>query len=250
MRRLLAPILALLFALAGVQQTQASAVLLSAVYSSQITAPVQLGATNAAAGGSTLTLTTSANSPAGALIVVFASSGSVGLTVPTISSLTDSNASTYTAGNQVVLSGTGGVTPYYCQNCPALNSGSTITVTFNNTGMSMYIGAVSVTGIVSSGALDVQGAGTSTTGTTPSIATGTLARPNEIVFGFVHVDSGAGDSFTEAPGFTSDTPTSLASHSALHSAYRITNGTGSVTYAPVLGTSHLYGANVIGFKGL
>ena len=106
------------------------------------------------------------------------------------------------------------------------------------------IAAVSVAGLA---ARDLQGAGASGTGTAPTIATGVLGWPNEIVFGLTQVTGGAPDAFTEAAGFTSLAP--VLSTDALRWAYQIVGATASVVYAPTLGASRLWGANTLTFAG-
>lgn len=211
--------------------------------------PVQLGGNALPAPNTTVVITTAAAAPAGSLIVVFTENGNTAIQTGTV---TDTAGNTYIAGTAYLADPGGAATsiqPFYCQGCADLPSGSSITVSWAGGNASIYAQAVAVPGIAASSALDVQGASTNAVGTTPSIATGGLAQSSEIVFGFIGVIGGVSDSFTEAAGFTSNTPVTLASHGALRSGYQIVNSTGSVTYAPTLGTSRGYIANVLSFKG-
>ena len=205
-----------------------------------IGAPVQLGAATGAAGSMTLALMTSVDSPAGNTIVVL-----VGDTAAnTVNSLSDSAGNTYVAGLSYSDGTNFRLRPFWCLNALDLPSGGAITATFASTAQSKLMGAVSVSGLA---AADTQGAGATGTGTAPSIATGALGWPAEIVFGMLNVKAGAGDAFTEAPGFTSNTP--ALSTAALRWAWQIVTSNAGVTYAPTLGTSRLWGVNTLTFTG-
>ena len=205
-----------------------------------IATPVQLGSASAAAGSSTLTLTTLADSPAGATIVVFAGDS---LAV-NVNSVTDSAGNTYAAGTQFF--GTSGkARPFHRLNAAHLPAGGAITVTFNTTAAAKLMGAVSVGGLA---APDVEGAGATGTGAAPSAATGPLGWPSEIVFGLAIVAGGAGDGFTESAGFTSNT--AALNGAALRWAWRIVSTGASVTYAPTLAVSRTWATNVKSFSAI
>lgn len=127
-----------------------------------------------------------------------------------------------------------------------LAAGSSITVTYASTSTNAkFMTCMSVSGGVS---FDLNPTGTTGTSTTnPSISSGTMVVPNEILFASVFVLSGAGDSFTEASGWTSG-PTNLST-SALRIAYKAVRASGSVTYAPTLGTARNWVASMMTFRG-
>jgi hypothetical protein len=202
--------------------------------------PVQLGSTSGAGGAAmTLALTTLADAPAGSLIVVL-----VGwVHNAAISSVADSAGNTYAGGNSLTL-GTSRFRPFWCFTAVDLPSGGTITATYTIVTGVKLIGAVAVSGCA---AVDQQATGSTNTSTTPGQATGTLGWPNEIIFGMCQVASGAGDTYTEASGFTANTPALMTD--ALRWAYQIVASNASVTYAPGLGTSRTWGANTLTFSG-
>lgn len=201
--------------------------------------PLALGSANAASGSLTLALTTTADSPAGATIVVFIASGNTA----TINSVTDSAGNTYTAGNSL-SSGSTKQNIYWCIGALHLPAGGTITGAWAASTGSKMLGAMSVSGILS---VDQQPTGTSGTGTSPSITSATLGQAGEIVFAQVTIASGAGDGFTPAPGFT--VGGSASNGAAMRWSYKASLDLGAVTYAPTLGTSRNWGAKLIAFKG-
>ncbi len=207
--------------------------------------PAGIGKKSGGNGGTTNVITTSAASAAGNLIVnIAASDGS-----PTLSSVADSASNSYSAGTALASPAGRHLRAFYVQNAAALAISQTVTTTFSANGAGKYSAAISIQGVAASGALDVQGAGVSGTGTTPSIATGTLAVAAEIVIGFVLVGGGNSDSFTEASGWTSLPSIGAGGGgSILRMAYRVVASTASVTYNPTLGTSRDYVANVMSFK--
>lgn len=211
---------------------------------SSLGTPAQLGTASAASGGvDTLAITTGPNSAAGNLLVLLAAHGTA---AETISSVADSASNTYAAGTQV-SSGNFAIRPFYSAASALLLAGGTITTTFSSNDQ-QYAAAISIPGVLASSPLDKQAAGTASSGTSPSIATGTLAQANEVVIGFIIVEAGAADTFTEASGFTTGGSIALASNSILRWAWKETTATTTVTYAPTLGTSRSYIANVLSFK--
>jgi hypothetical protein len=205
-----------------------------------IGAPVQLGSAAAAAGSMTQALSTTAESPAGNTIVVLAGD----TTGTAVMSVTDSAGNTYVAGLSYSDGANFRQRPFWCLNALDLPSGGTITVAFQTTGGVKLVAAVSVSGLA---AADTQAAGATGTSTAPSIASGALGWPNEIVFGMLSVHSGAADTFTEGSGFTSNSPALMTG--ALRWAYQIVTSNAGVTYAPTLGTSRTWGANTLTFSG-
>lgn len=204
--------------------------------------PLALGAANAAAGALTLVLTTTATAPAGGLIVVVCS-GSQG---SNINSCADSAGNTYTANGiaSTFSNGVGKSHFFWSFNAIALPSGGAITVTYGVVTPVKNMSAVSVTGCA---AADLKGVGALGTSTAPTIATGVLGWPNEIIFGLTQVSAGSADGFTEAAGFTSLAPS--LNGDGLHWAWQITTANASPTYAPTLGTSRTWGVNTLTFSG-
>lgn len=201
--------------------------------------PISLGTASAASGSTSLVLTTTATAPAGSVIVVFACA-TTGVN-PT--GCADGASNGYVTGASV-YTGTGRSRTFASVNVATLASGSSLTVTFGSTGGAKLMSAAAITGLA---ARDISGAGASGTGTAPSIASGALGWPAEIVLAYVQASGGAADGFTEAAGFT--TLSSVTQIDALRSAYAIVATTAAVTYAPTLGTSRNWGANVLSFSG-
>jgi hypothetical protein len=203
------------------------------ITSPSIGTPVSLG-TSGGTGGTEpiIALTTSAAIVAGDLVVVTISNSSGA----TITSVTDSPSlvvnNTYTRAT----SGTNGTQEseiWFCVNCSALASGSTITATGSTTLTSAAIGAVRIPGGLS--ALDVNPAGIGSTTATPTISTGALASSNqEIVFGSLFINGTP--TVTEGPGFS--TIFSNTSAGTLHLASKIVNSTASVAYSPTESASN------------
>lgn len=204
--------------------------------------PVEIATiANGAPAGTTFNATTTVDAPSGSLIVVVVDCGN------NVSfAITDGNSNTYTAGTKI--NNTGHIQPFWAINNADLPIGSTITLTTGGGPGAVALAAFSTTGIASPTPIDTQAAGATGTGTTPSIATGTLAQASELVLGFIDISSGHGDTFTESSGFTGFTDIS-ASTRDLRVAYQIVAATTTVTYAPTLGTSRNYAGNVLSFAG-
>ena len=207
--------------------------------------PTKPGTAVATAGSATLVMTTSGDSPAGTLQLLLAAHGTA---AATISSVTDSGSNTYTAGTQITNGAVAAVRPFYSAFTTHLPPGSTATTTFSTTTVDEYAALISIPGIASASPLDTQAAGTTGTGTTPSIATGTLGNANDIVVGFIYIAAGASDTFTEASGWTTGGAVVRAGGGVLRWAYKIVSATTTQTYNPTLGTSRAYAANVMSFK--
>ncbi|MBA3811686.1 MAG: hypothetical protein H0X27_08620 [Caulobacteraceae bacterium] len=201
--------------------------------------PIALGSANAASGSLTLNLTTTADSPAGATIVVFIASGNTA----TINSVTDVAGNTYTAGNSL-SSGSTKQNIYYCINALALLTGGTITGTWAAATGSKMLGATSVSGVLGK---DQEPVGTTGTGTAPAITSDVLGLSGEIIFAQAVAVGGAGDAFTEDAAFT--TAGSAANGSAMHWAYKASADLFPVAYGPSLGTSRVWGAKMLALKG-
>ena len=207
-----------------------------------ISTPVQIGAAASGASTTTLVITTTTASPAGAAIILGIGFVNVATTV---TSVTDSAGNTYTVGTLASGSNTRGYFAFSA-NTLALASSGTITITFAVAVTLKGAGAVSVVGL-SSAPADTEGAGATGTSTAPTITSATLGQRDEIVFGLVVVNNGFADTFTEASGFSSDTA-ALVSGIAVRSGYQIVSATTAVTYAPTLGTSRTWVAQIKSFK--
>lgn len=194
-----------------------------AIQAAPIAPPIYLGAQHA---NYPAFITTSADAPAGSLIVVYTGEwyGSGGYAVPTV---TDS------AGNTYVMAVSNTVTPgiptsaifYSLNSAHDLPAGGTITATWP-AGNGQLSEAYDISG--ANGGLDVA---TSTVNTgnvqTVSLSSGTLALPNEVIFAAVNPNNGD-SGFTEASGWT----TSGVGFGNYDFAYQVANSTASVTYDP------------------
>jgi len=191
--------------------------------------------------GTTLAITTNADAAAGDLngVVTLGDQGHP-------SSATDSASNTYTLGT-LVTSSTAQIGPLYSATGNHLANGGTQTVTYTGAVDFDISLAFTVSGISSATPLDNQGAGTTSTGTAPSVTEGTVSNSNRIVFGYCYVSLGSSDSFTEASGFTTLGSVSSGG-SILRMAYKIVSTGTQVTYAPTLGTSRTFVANTISFQ--
>ena len=198
--------------------------------------PVDLPAPVTATGSITTTTVTFTTNP-GTLVVNQAITGS-GVTALTqitggISQWNGSSASATVNNSQTVVSET-------------LTVSSTITASWT-TGAKPAMAAISVSGLDLSAPLDITGTINTGTGTSASVATGTLAQANEIVIGALSYNNTPG-TFTEASGFTSLTQPTQGSNDNTRWAYQIVAATTTVTYAPSWVTSRAFGANVYTFK--
>jgi hypothetical protein len=203
--------------------------------------PVLLGTASSSTGVTTLVVTTGADAPVGTLLTVFVlEAGASAITIA------DSAGNTWTAGYDLAAA-----TPTFKQVkefwsvlANDLPLGGTITVTFASSHSGIVV-AIATSGIGASPS-NIQGAGVNSTTTTPSISTGTLATANQIIFGVVGVNSGAGRTFTEPGAFTQIA--NVATGDLLHVAYAIVSSTGSVTYNPVPSASVSCWINVSSFE--
>ena len=204
-----------------------------------ITAPVALGTFTRGQVGATnqFTFTTSAAIPVGTLALVAIGMNGAGTPV-TVSSVSD-GVNNYTRATST-NSGSDLVELWYVANAAARASGSTITITFSATyGGSGYgtASAAYVPNVATVTPLD-KIAAQATTGTTPSISTGTLTNANEIVIG-VSFNDDSNPSFTEdaGNGWTNTNLTGSAAGSRSALSYIIVSTTASKSWAPVWGTS-------------
>ena len=207
-----------------------------------ISTPVQIGATANGTSATTLVITTTTASPAGAAIIV-----AIGFAnfATTVTGVTDSAGNTYTIGTLATGTATRGYFAFSA-NTLALASSGTITITFAVAVTIKGACAVSVVGL-SSAPADTEGAGATGTSTAPTITSAALSQPDEIVFGLTVINNGFTDTFTEDGNFTSDTVAKV-SGIAVRSAYQIVSAKTAVTYAPTLGTIRTWVAQIKSFK--
>ena len=126
---------------------------------------------------------------------------------------------------------------------------STIKAAWTGGTVGNAISAITVSGIAVASPLDVTGTLASGTGTSASVATGTLGQAAELVVGVLEYINTSG-TFTEAtPSWNTLSGPTPGSGSNIRWAYQVVNSTTGVTYNPSWGTSRAYGANVFTFKG-
>lgn len=193
----------------------------------------------------TIAITTTSDCPAGSDIFVVESYNG---TSATISSMTDQVSNTYTSPHN--KNGTGiRVYEENAANIADLPSGDTITATWSASSLQRYATAYCVQGATAS-PLDIDALALTATSTTPSVATGTLAQASEAILGYVMIVNGFSDTFTESGGgFVSGSPNAgVSAAHILRTANQTVAATTSVTYAPTLGTSRNWVANVVSFK--
>lgn len=226
----------------------------------RIQAPVNVGTATSSA-VSSLPLTTTADIPAGSLIVVFVSI-SKSSTI-SVSSMSD------TAGNSYSLARTSTwdlgtfITNeiWYKANATAMSSGGTITATLSATsGNDQSIQAAYVLNAAPSSPLDkVNSASSGGSCALPlpaSGSTGTLTQANEIAFGFHGGYSNAATTPTTTPssGFSLGNNYIVNTRNANHYDYQIVSATTALNNNPTIGGSGVTtycAANIIAtFKGL
>jgi hypothetical protein len=202
--------------------------------------PIVIGS-HGATSGTPNVITTTANSPAGNLIVVFTSSeiSGSGAGIPS-----DSAANAY-AGDAVGIAGANNCFPNYASFSLNLPLGGTITSPFqlSATGNQEVI-AISCSGV--GGHFDNEGNNNRATGTAPSVTEGTVHNNNRLVLAWLVVEAGSADSFTQSAGFTT-LGSIIGGTSILRLAYAIPTTAPALTFAPTLGTSRNYTVGTISF---
>lgn len=208
--------------------------------------PTELGFNVVASGTNNVVITTGATSSAGSMIVVVASAGTN--SGNDLSSVTDSNSSTYTVLANTSTGRNIGIA--VCYSCPSLASGGTITATYSGTTAVHGAHAFYVANMATSSALDVTGTtqtGSATSAT--STATGTLATSDELIVGaanFAPSDPGTvtpGGSFSclgAAPG----------TQPFLRVCVQVVASTTSVAWAPSWVNNVSYRTQVYALKGV
>jgi hypothetical protein len=182
--------------------------------------------------GSSITMTTSAAITAGNLVVLIIALGST--SAPSVSSISDgTNSYTKawgtTTGTNVTLE------CWYKENASGVGSGATVTATLSGAMSGASEGWVlhgfQVAGAKTSASLDVAPAPSTSNSTTPSVATGTLAQANEIVFAASYNNNG-NVGYTESSGFTNLYSGGGAIGKSVGIGYKITSVTTTSTYQP------------------
>lgn len=139
----------------------------------------------------------------------------------------------------------------YCIATVAMSAGGTITVNFSAALGRKLASAIKVAGIASptASAHDTTGSGADGSSATPLVATPTLAQANELLVAWTYVNSGSGDTWTEATGWTALSGAPVIDTRILRVAYKIVSSTSSINYDPTNGASRAWTVNVESFKG-
>lgn len=206
----------------------------------------KLGTVGATASATTAVITTSAAVAAGdmEICIVGLINGDFSPTV--ISSASDGTNSMSAVTGTLETSSSTYINMVAKYNASAVSSGATITITFLNSQGNRMVGCYTVSGLTTTPA-DQSNIAQNAGSTTPSVATGTLAQAAEVVFGAVNVDGSS--TYTEASGFSTLDAMAAGGIGTVHTAYEIVAATTAVTYAPTLGTSREWSANIASFKG-
>ena len=204
--------------------------------------PVELGTAVLTTGVSTtMTITTTADAPAGALLVVPV----VSTNSTTISSVTDSAGNTYAPisgynGSSTNVMGGGWVIP-----SATLPAGSTITVAFGGSLGRKMASALSVSGVTAG---DLFGFGSTGSDVAPTFTTGTLGASNSLVLAWTYVNSGYVDTWTESAGFTVlNSP--VIDTRIMRVAYSIRSSAAPVTYSATNSVARAWTATYASFVG-
>lgn len=200
------------------------------------------GVSRGAGGATTVTLLTTHAVAAGDHILIVAANMTDN---SAISSVSDPINGTYTAGTSIT-NGVGGPTirPFYKENSAVVPIGTTITITYASSTPTKYIVGVGCSGLATSSSLGTQAAGATGSGTSLTIATGTLPQANCIVYGFCGVFQGS--TTTVASGFTKVEDNTGGNTQQLE--YKIVAATTTVSYHPTWVSSVGFAGNVISFK--
>lgn len=212
--------------------------------------PVSLGGATGGSAVTSVTLTTLAAIPAGALVVVGvlfnkAATGSVSSVSDGTNTYSLAQASTWTANNDIEEL-------WYCPNALPVGSGASLVATLSGTSVGTpLIAAAYVTGVALSSPLDGHNATKYAPATAfNSGATATLAQAKEIAFGFAGFYNAAA-TVTEGSGFTLlvDQVPGGSPFFHGHLAYQIVTATTALNYQPVLSASNFGGSIIATFKG-
>lgn len=189
-----------------------------------------------------ITITTTTSVPAGDSIFLAVLSNVINVTNPTLE-ISDSAGNNY-AYVVSFVDVSGSILIYWVDNSVALNSGSTITITYIGAEPTplMAAGATGVNGIDSRSVI-TSGAGNSGASTTPTVTAGGLINgKNYLALSFLATEGPTGDTFTQdtAGGWASPpvrvgtTGGAAATNNTLAGGYLIANNITSVTYNPTI----------------
>lgn len=218
-----------------------------------ISTPVPLGSAAGTSGSSSMTLTTTAAIPAGALLFL-ATSFNKGTTI-SVSSVSDgTNVYSLAKSAGWEATSTENCELWYKANATAMPSGTVITITYSSTtagGIGSIAAAGYCAGILAAAPLDSTNSAKQLPGTAfSSGATATLAQTNELIIGALGFYN-ANATVTEGSGFTVlvDFNPGTSAFFHVHLSYQIVNATTAINYQPTLSASN-FGASIIAsFKG-
>lgn len=210
--------------------------------------PTSLGG-NRVQNASTLSITTTAPITAGSLVVV-----AIGLRTGSISvSSVSDGTNTYTFGLRQTESTNVACELWYVANAAAVGSSASLTANFSGSASSVGMYAVQVSGVATTSPLDSASASSDSFGSSPTVTTGTLSLPNEIVFGVNAVfGNGTTITYTESSGFTNiinEEGFSTNSNVGLSIGYNIVSATSPVTHSPSLSASAYWAEIAAAFIG-
>ncbi len=206
--------------------------------------PQSLG-THVVTSGTTSVVTTLVNVVSGDLLVAQICISSS--TVLSVSSLSD-GTNTYAKATGNTSGANYDCELWYKGNASAVSSGASLTATISGSlaggAPALSLQALRVSGIIAA-PLDAVNSQVATT-STPTVATGVLAKANEIVVGGAFNDASTAE--TPPAGFTALSTTSQSGYGTSQD-YKVVNSTGSVTYNPTWGGSGHCITLVATFKG-
>lgn len=208
--------------------------------------PAQLGHKETVA-ASTGVITTAANDcPVGSTIVLAAAYTTI---ADTLSGVVDSAGNVWQTPIDNTTATTVGIGFVYALNTTVdLPIGGTITATFGGATNSQ-VRAMCISGLLPTAALDTHNHTATGTGTTAtSVATGTLAQANELVFGELGTATSAAG-YTPGGGYSNYATTNTNTPSVTLS-FKTVAATTTVTFAPSWTTSSNYVSNILSFKGV
>ena len=202
--------------------------------------PIVIGS-HGATSGTPNVITTTANSPAGNLIVVFTSSENSG----TGAGIPSDSASNVYAGDAVGIAGANNCFPNYASFSLNLPLGGTITSPFQSSGTgNQEVIAVSCPGVA--GHFDNEGNNNRATGVSASVTEGTVHNTPRLMLVWIVIEGGAGD--TIAPGGSFTSLGSIVGGTSILRLYYFVPPTATPTvFSATLGTSRNYTVGSISF---
>lgn len=211
-----------------------------------------IGENGITSSANTVTLS-SVTVPSGALIAVGTSDSSNASSGGTLS---DGGTNTYTSIVSKALnnsSGQGFSQVWYSNNVSAL-SGATLTYTFASTSKTGCLSALYATGIAASNALDTAVTASATgNSASPSVTSGTPAVAGELFLAWVGYTGINGQSYTQDSTHNWATPFANFNSTTSNTkcgggGNQVNAGTGTIVFAPTLGSGQAWAAFVVGFK--